>query len=203
LWDNRKETIVNNESSEIIRMLNSAFNAHTDSLIDFYPPEKQAEIDEMNERLYESVNNGVYKTGFASNQCAYEKSFKELFSTLDDMDALLGERKFLLGDKITESDIRFFTTLIRFDMVYYVHFKCNWRMIKDYPNLSGYLRSLYQIPEIKKTCHFDHIKEHYYKSHRFINPTGIVPLGPKIDMDAPHDRGKAEFYESVRSGNLS
>ena len=119
------------------------------------------------------------------------------------MDQILGERKFLLGDKITESDIRFFTTLIRFDMVYYVHFKCNLRMIKDYPNLSGYLRSLYQIPEIKKTCHFDHIKEHYYKSHRFINPSGIVPLGPELDLDAPHKRGAAEFYESVRSGNLS
>ncbi len=203
LWDNRKETIVNNESSEIFRILNSSFNAHTDSLIDFYPAEKQSEINEMNERLYESVNNGVYKCGFACNQNAYEKSFRVLFKSLDEMDQILGERKFLLGDKITESDIRFFTTLIRFDMVYYVHFKCNLRMIKDYPNLSGYLRSLYQIPEIKKTCHFDHIKEHYYKSHRFINPSGIVPLGPELDLDAPHKRGAAEFYESVRSGNLS
>lgn len=203
LWDNRKETIVNNESSEIVRILNSAFNNYTDSLIDFYPDEKKTEIDEMNERLYESVNNGVYKTGFATNQAAYDKSFKELFKTLDEMDKLLGERKFLIGDKITESDVRFFTTLIRFDMVYYVHFKCNWRMIQDYPNLSHYLRSLYQIPEIKKTCHFDHIKEHYYGSHRFINPHGIIPLGPKLDLEAPHNRGKAEFYESVRSGNLS
>ena len=196
LWDNRKETIVNNESSEIIRILNSSFNALTDSQIDLYPKEKQADIDALNERLYESVNNGVYKTGFATNQTAYEASFKELFKALDEMDQLLGDRQFLTGNKITESDVRFFTTLIRFDMVYYLHFKCNKKMIRDYPNLSEYVRCLYQIPEIKKTCHFDHIKEHYYTSHKCINPYGIIPLGPEMNLDAPHHRGKPEFYES-------
>lgn len=196
LWDNRKETIVNNESSEIIRILNSSFNALTDSQIDLYPKEKQADIDALNERLYESVNNGVYKTGFATNQTAYEASFKELFKALDEMDQLLGDRQFLTGNKITEADVRFFTTLIRFDMVYYLHFKCNKKMIRDYPNLSEYVRCLYQIPEIKKTCHFDHIKEHYYTSHKFINPYGIIPLGPEMNLDAPHHRGKPEFYES-------
>ena len=203
LWDNRKDTIVNNESSEIIRILNTSFNNHTDSLIDFYPQHLQEEIDEMNERIYEPVNNGVYKAGFAQTQGAYNQAVKELFKTLDEMDGILGERKFLLGDKITEADIRFFTTLIRFDLVYYVHFKCNLRLIKDYPNLSEYLRSLYQIPEIKSTCHFDHIKEHYYTSHRFINPHGIIPIGPQMDLNAPHSRGKPDFFQSVRSGNLS
>ncbi len=203
LWDNRKETIVNNESSEIVRMLNSSFNAYTDSTIDLYPEPLRAKIDAINDIIYDNVNNGVYKTGFAANQAAYEKSFRALFATLGEMDQLLGRQKYLVGDKITEADIRFFTTLLRFDVVYYVHFKCNYRLIRDYENLSGYLRSLYQIPEIKKTCFFDHIKEHYYKSHRWINPSGIVPCGPELDLERAHDRGNPTFFTEVRTGNLS
>ncbi len=201
LWDNRKETIVNNESSEILRILNSSFNALTDSTIDLYPEEKREEIDSFNERIYESVNNGVYKTGFANSQEAYNKASKELFRVLDEMEIVLGERQFLAGDKITEADIRFFTTLIRFDAVYFTHFKCNLKMIRDYENLSGYMRSLYQIPEIKQTCHFDHIKEHYYTSHKFINPTGIIPLGPELKLDEPHNRGKIQFHQVNRANH--
>jgi putative glutathione S-transferase len=203
LWDYRHETIVNNESSEIIRMFNSSFDAYTESKIDLYPEELRPAIDEINDKIYTTVNNGVYKTGFAANQVAYEKSFLELFETLNEMEILLGRQKYLVGDKITEADIRFFTTLIRFDVVYYVHFKCNLRLIRDYENLSNYLRALYQIPEIKSTCYFDHIKQHYYQSHKFLNPRRIVPLGPVLELDAPHNRGKPEFYSSVRSGNLS
>lgn len=203
LWDNRKETIVNNESSEIIRMFNSSFNVFTDSSIDLYPESMREKIDKINERIYESVNNGVYRTGFASTQGSYEKAFKQLFATLDEMDQLLGQKKYLTGDKITEADIRFFTTLVRFDMVYYVHFKCNLKLIRDYPNLGPYLRSLYQIPEIKRTCFFDHIKEHYYLSHKWINPSGIVPLGPEFELDRSHDRGRAEFFMADKKGNLS
>lgn len=194
LWDNRKETIVNNESAEIMRILNSSFNSLTDSTIDLNPGEKREEINSVNERIYESVNNGVYKTGFATNQAAYEKSFRELFSTLDELDQLLATRKFLVGEKLTEADVRLFTTLIRFDAVYYVHFKCNWKKISEYPNLSEYIRGLYQIPEFKETCHFDHIKEHYYLSHKFINPHRIVPLGPVLSFEAPHSRGAVDYY---------
>lgn len=203
LWDNRKETIVNNESSEILRMLNSSFNAFTDSTIDLYPQELRKKIDSFNSLIYETVNNGVYKAGFASNQESYDRAYKALFNTLNEMDQHLGNHKYLTGDKITEADIRFFTTLLRFDPVYYVHFKCNYKLIRDYENLSAYLRSLYQIPEIKKTCFFDHIKEHYYLSHKWINPSGIIPAGPEFDLERPHHRGKAEFYTEVRSGNLS
>ncbi|MBA2405645.1 MAG: glutathione S-transferase family protein [Bdellovibrionales bacterium] len=203
LWDYRKETIVNNESSEIIRMLNSAFNAHSQSTIDLFPEPLQPEIEKINKKIYHKVNNGVYKTGFAASQMAYEKSFLELFETLDEMDKLLGQQKYLTGDKITEADIRFFTTLVRFDVVYYVHFKCNYKLIAQYENLYPYLRSLYQIPEIKSTCHFDHIKEHYYRSHKFINPSKLVPLGPLMELDAPHNRGAADFFSSVRTSHLS
>lgn len=203
LWDNRRETIVNNESSEIIRMLNSSFDALTDSTIDLYPEKLRDKINSINGQIYETVNNGVYKTGFAANQKAYDHAYQNLFATLNEMDLLLGKQKYLVGDKITEADIRFFTTLIRFDVVYYVHFKCNFRLIRDYENLSGYLRSLYQIPEIKKTCFFDHIKEHYYKSHKWINPSGIVPQGPELELERPHNRGNPEFYTEVRTGNLS
>ena len=203
LWDNRQETIVNNESSEIIRMLNSSFNAFTDSTIDLYPESARKKIDSINNLIYENINNGVYKAGFAANQEAYEKAYQALFQTLNEMDQLLGQQKYLVGEKITEADIRFFTTLLRFDPVYYVHFKCNLKLIRNYENLSGYLRSLYQIPEIKKTCFFDHIKEHYYRSHKWINPSGIIPAGPEMDLERPHDRGKPEFYTEVRTGNLS
>ncbi len=203
LWDNRKETIVNNESSEIIRILNTSFNAYTNSTIDLNPEEKRSEINTINEQFYESVNNGVYKTGFATNQKAYEKSFLELFEALDDLDTLLGTQKYLVGDKLTESDIRLFTTLVRFDVVYYFHFKCNLKKIAEYPNLSRYLRSLYQIPEFKETCHFEQIKEHYYTSHKFINPHKIIPLGPLLDLDAPHDRGAPEFYHLAKEKPLT
>lgn len=203
LWDNRKETIVNNESSEIIRMFNTSFNGLTDSPINLYPDKLKEKIDSINYQIYENVNNGVYKTGFASNQKSYDKAFHALFATLNEMDVLLGKQKYLVGEKITEADIRFFTTLIRFDVVYYVHFKCNYRLIRDYENLAGYLRSLYQIPEIKKTCFFDHIKEHYYKSHKWLNPSGIIPAGPQMELDLPHNRGKPEFHTEVRTGNLS
>lgn len=194
LWDNRKETILNNESSEIIRILNSAFNAHTDSIIDLYPSHLRHEIDKINQKVYEHVNNGVYRTGFAKTQEAYEKSFKMLFQTLDELEVILGSNTYLTGDKLTEADIRLFTTLVRFDPVYYVHFKCNWKRIKDYVNLFDYLKGLYQIPEIKSTCHFDHIKEHYYQSHKWLNPSGIVPMGPWQDLEASHDRGLPEFH---------
>lgn len=202
LWDNRRETIVNNESAEIMRMLNSSFNAYSDAEIDLYPVEQREKIDSINELIYETVNNGVYKAGFAKNQKAYENAYQALFQTLGEMDRHLGQHKFLVGDKITEADIRFFTTLVRFDPVYYVHFKCNFKLIRNYENLSGYLRCLYQIPEIKKTCFFDHIKEHYYLSHPWINPSGIVPLGPESDLELPHHRGLAEFYTTRQSSHL-
>jgi len=194
LWDNRKETIVNNESSDIIRILNSSFNSFTDSEIDLYPEFLRKEIDEMNSKVYDKINNGVYKAGFASSQIAYDHAFKDLFDALNEIENLLGNQPFLVGKKITEADIRLFTTLIRFDIVYYVHFKCNWRLIRDYPHLSNYLRSLYQIPEFQKTCFFDQIKEHYYKSHDWLNPNGIIPQGPEMELNTPHNRGKSEFH---------
>lgn len=203
LWDNRKETIVNNESAEIMRILNSSFNSLSTSTINLTPLEKQADINAMNERLYESVNNGVYKTGFAANQKAYEKAFLLLFETLEELETLLANQKFLVGEKLTESDIRFFTTLVRFDVVYYLHFKCNLKRIADYPNLSNYLRCLFQIPEFKSTCHFDHIKEHYYTSHKFLNPQRIIPLGPLMNLDAPHNRGAVEYYHNEHQAPLA
>jgi glutathionyl-hydroquinone reductase len=202
LWDNRKETIVNNESSEIIRILNSSFNAYTDSEIDLYPEELRSEIDSINNLVYDNINNGVYKTGFASTQESYDKAFKNLFTTLDEIEVRLGKQPFLVGKKITEADIRIFTTLVRFDYVYYVHFKCNWRLIRDYPHLSNYLRCLYQIPEVKSTCHFDHIKEHYFKSHVWLNPKGIVPQGPEMDLEGPHNRGKSEFHLTPHTSSI-
>ncbi len=196
LWDSKQKKIINNESSEIIRMLNTSFNHLTDSVIDLYPPRLRSEIDQINEHIYENINNGVYKTGFASNQKAYEESFERLFITLEEIEERLKRHPFLVGDRITEADIRLFTTLIRFDCVYYLHFKCNWRRISDYHNLYHYMKSIYQLPEVKATCHFDHIKEHYFKSHPWINPQGIIPLGPEEYLDSPHDRGKVRFHES-------
>jgi glutathionyl-hydroquinone reductase len=198
LWDNRLETIVNNESSEIIRMFNTSFNSLTESTIDLYPEALRSEIDAINEKIYEDINNGVYKTGFAASQEAYEKYFKLLFERLNELEMILSQSQYLVGDRVTEADIRLFTTLLRFDPVYYVHFKCNYKMIREYPNLHNYLKSLYQIPEIKKTCHFDHIKEHYYLSHRWLNRSKIIPLGPALDLDSPHDRGEAEFHHLIR-----
>ena len=190
LWDRQRNTIVSNESADIIRMLNGAFAASATSDIDYSPEGLRAQIDEVNARVYRYVNNGVYRCGFATSQKAYEKAFAALFETLDWLDERLAARRYLLGEQITEADWRLFTTLLRFDAVYFGHFKANLRRISDYPQLSGYTRELYQVAGVKATVDFRHIKQHYYFSHRMINPTGIVPVGPRLDLDAPHGRGK-------------
>lgn len=188
LWDRRQGTIVSNESSEIIRMFNEAFDDLGAREGDYYPPALVEIIDTVNARVYEDVNNGVYKAGFATRQAAYETAYTDLFDALDWLDDKLGRQLYLAGPPLTEADIRLFTTLVRFDAVYYSHFKCNKRRIDDYPNLSNYLRALYQSPGVRETVDMDHIKHHYYGSHRQINPTGIVPLGPELQLDAPYDR---------------
>jgi putative glutathione S-transferase len=190
LWDKERRTIVNNESSEIIRMLNSAFARFTDVRTDYYPAALRNEIDDVNRGIYADVNNGVYRAGFATTQAAYEEAFLALFARLDAVEARLGRHRWLAGDQQTEADWRLFTTLVRFDAVYFGHFKCNLRRIADYPNLSNYLRDLYQTPGIAETVDFDHIKRHYYGSQLRINPTGIVPLGPALDLTTPHDRAR-------------
>lgn len=197
LWDKEMKTIVNNESSEIIRIFNSAFDHLTHSYIDLYPEKMRDEIDKINSMVYDKINNGVYKVGFAGNQKAYERAFDELFDALDVVERILGDQPFLAGDLLTEADIRIFTTLIRFDAVYNGHFKCNKYRISDFHNLQNYLKAIYQLPEVKTTCHFDHIKEHYYKSHKWINPTQIVPKGPVLDLDSSHDRPEIRFYRKV------
>lgn len=189
LWDKKTQSIVNNESSEIIRIFNREFNSLTGNELDFYPEEKRAEIDEINEFVYHSINNGVYKAGFATTQDAYEQAVVDLFNALDSLDTKLGKQRYLTGDTVTEADWRLFTTLVRFDAVYVGHFKCNLRRIADYTNLSGYLRELYQYPGIAETVNFDHIKRHYYFSHTMINPTQVIPLGPDLNLEAPHGRG--------------
>lgn len=188
LWDKATGRIVNNESAEIMRMLNREFDALGDASRDFCPEELRAEIDRINAFVYDRVNNGVYKAGFATTQDMYEHAFDALFDALDDLDGRLAWQRWLVGNRLTEADWRLFTTLVRFDAVYVGHFKCNTRRIADYPNLSGYLRDLYQVPDVAATVRFDHIKRHYYVSHRTINPTGIVPKGPDLDLDAPHGR---------------
>ncbi len=188
LWDKKTATIVNNESSEIIRMLNSAFDAFTEVKTDFYPEALRGEIDAINAMVYDKINNGVYKAGFATTQAAYERHVVALFEALDDLESRLGQRRYLAGDQITEADWRAFTTLIRFDSVYYGHFKTNIRTIEAYPNLSNYLRDLYQQPGVAETVNFHHIKTHYYYSHDTINPTRVVPVGPQLDYDRPHNR---------------
>ena len=188
LWDRERETIVSNESADIIRMLNSAFNQVTGNELDFYPESLRQEIDVLNEEIYNNVNNGVYRAGFATTQQAYEEAFGDLFRVLDKLEERLGQQRYLTGNQITEADWRLFTTLVRFDAVYYGHFKCNLRRIQDYDNLYGYLRDLYQQPGIANTVHFDHIKQHYYYSHPSINPTRIVPLGPELDLTTSHGR---------------
>ena len=190
LWDKEKETIVSNESADIIRMFNSAFDGleGVDSDLDFYPTELREQIESVNERVYHTVNNGVYKAGFATAQDKYEQAYTELFESLDWLEQILSGQRYLTGNRITEADWRLFTTLNRFDAVYYSHFKCNRRMIRDYPNLSGYLRELYQVPGVAETVDIDQIKRHYYVSQRTINPTQIVPVGPELDFDAPHGR---------------
>jgi len=188
LWDKKRRTIVNNESAEIIRMLNSEFDAFGDASVDFYPPALRAEIDAINAPVYEHVNNGVYRAGFATSQEAYEEAWSALFEELDALEQQLSRRRYLCGDRPTEADWRLFTTLVRFDAVYYSHFKCNRQRLVDYPNLWGYTRDLYQVPGVADTVNLEHIKRHYYWSHVSINPTRIVPLGPAIDFSAPHDR---------------
>jgi len=188
LWDTKSKTIVSNESSEIIRMLNSAFNHLTDNLNDYYPESLQDDIDGLNDRVYDTINNGVYRAGFATSQAAYEKAFHVLFDSLDWVESILSRQRYLAGSEITEADWRLFTTLIRFDAVYVGHFKCNLKRIADYPSISAYLRELYQVEGVAETVNFDHIKTHYYKSHHTINPTGVVPLGPEQDFTAPHGR---------------
>jgi len=188
LWDRQRATIVNNESSDIIRMFNSEFDAVGESTLDFYPESLRAEIDRINDYVYPKINNGVYRCGFATTQAAYEAAFDELFEALDTIEDRLASHRYLVGDRITEADWRLFTTLVRFDAVYVGHFKCNLRRIADYPNLSGYLRDLYQSPGIESTVNFDHIKRHYYVSHVTINPTGIVARGPELDLHLPHGR---------------
>ncbi|MGI9506720.1 MAG: glutathione S-transferase family protein [Geminicoccaceae bacterium] len=189
LFDKQKQTIVSNESSEIIRMFNSAFDGIGATDGDYCPPAEQAAIDEINAEVYDTVNNGVYKAGFATTQEAYEDAVIPLFRTLDKLERRLAGQRFLVGDRITEADWRLFTTLVRFDPVYVGHFKCNFRRIADYPNLFAYTRALYQWPGVAETVDFHHIKNHYYGSHTTINPTRIVPKGPHIDWTAPHDRG--------------
>ena len=188
LWDKKTGTIVSNESAEIIRMFNSAFDAFAKPSPDFYPKALRPAIDEINETVYHKVNNGVYKAGFATTQEAYEENVHALFDTLDMLDRRLQQRRYLTGDRLTEADWRLFTTLVRFDPVYVGHFKCNIRRIADYPALSGYLRELYQMPGIAQTVNFEHIKNHYYGSHDTINPTGIVPVGPVLDLLEAHGR---------------
>ena len=190
LWDKQRETIVSNESAEIIRMLNSAFDAFGDATLDFYPEPLRSEIDTLNDFIYPNVNNGVYRAGFATTQEAYEEAFGQLFGALDKLEDTLSTQRYLTGSSLTEADWRLFTTLLRFDPVYVGHFKCNLRRIADYPNLWNYTRELYQVPGVAPTVDMEHIKGHYYRSHKTINPTGIVPLGPDIDFSAPHDRAR-------------
>jgi len=189
LWDKLNRCIVNNESSEIVRIFNRSFGNFDDFNVDLYPEDLEDEIDRLNDRIYPNVNNGVYKAGFATSQEAYEDAVEGLFDTLHYLEGLLDTRRYLTGDTITEADWRLFPTLVRFDPVYVGHFKCNIQRIADFKNLSGYLKDLYQQPGIAETCNFDHIKRHYYGSHPTINPSGVVPKGPIMDLDSPHGRG--------------
>jgi putative glutathione S-transferase len=188
LWDRQTKTIVSNESSEIVRMLNSAFDAFTPVRTDYYPEPLRGQIDAINAVVYERVNNGVYRCGFAGSQAAYDRAFDALFSTLDELETRLDRSPYLVGEAPTEADWRLFTTLVRFDAVYYVHFKCNQHRIAEYPNLSRLLRGLYRVPGVAETVDMDHIKRHYYMSHPHLNPSGIVPKGPVLDFLA--DNGK-------------
>ncbi len=189
LWDAKEGTIVNNESSEIIRMLNREFDAWGDAALDLYPEDLRQEIDAINELVFRTVNNGVYRAGFATRQEPYEEAYDALFATLEELEARLARQPYLAGDRMSEADWRLFTTLLRFDPVYYGHFKCNKRRLIDTPNLWAYTRQLYQVPGVAETVNMHHIKQHYYGSHRTVNPTGVVPRGPDLDFTAPHDRG--------------
>ncbi|MGK0224226.1 MAG: putative glutathione S-transferase [Limisphaerales bacterium] len=188
LWDKQTQTIVSNESSEIIRMFNTAFNHLTGSTADYYPAALSETIHALNERIYDTINNGVYRAGFATTQTAYEAAFHALFDSLDWVEGLLTQQRYLAGDQLTEADWRLFTTLIRFDAVYFGHFKTNRQLLADYPAISGYVRELYQVPGVAESVSFEHIKTHYYASHRTINPTGVIPVGPAQDFSATHGR---------------
>jgi len=194
LWDKQRRTIVSNESPEIIRMLNSAFAAFTDDRTDYYPQALREEIDAVNDRVFKDVNTGVYRAGFATTQDAYEEGFRDVFAALDWVEARLSRQRYLLSTQLTEADWRLFTTIVRFDAVYYSHFKCNQRRIADYRNLSNYLRDLLQLPGVAETVNMDHIKRHYYMSMPAINPTRIVPLGPALDFTVGHDRGRFDSH---------
>ncbi|KNC68740.1 glutathione S-transferase family protein [Pseudoalteromonas ardens] len=189
LWDKHTQRIVSNESSEIIRMFNSAFNELTGNTDDYYPEALRPDIDDINDFVYHKINNGVYKAGFATEQAAYEEALQALFEALEQLEQKLSKQRYLVGDTLTEADWRLFTTLIRFDSVYHGHFKCNLKQIENYPNLAGYIRELYQWPNVAETVDFYHIKRHYYFSHTMINPTQVVPVGPDIDYSQPHHRG--------------
>lgn len=188
LWDKKLQRIVSNESSEIIRMFNSAFDELTGNRLNLYPATLRPEINRLNDAIYPAVNNGVYRAGFATSQGAYEEAFDDVFAELDSLEKLLSAKRYLAGEYLTEADVRLFTTLIRFDAVYHGHFKCNLRRITDYPNLSNWVRELYQLPGVAETVDFVHIKHHYYASHATINPTGIVPKGPALAFSGEHDR---------------
>jgi glutathionyl-hydroquinone reductase len=190
LWDRDRHTIVNNESSEIIRMLNSEFDEFGDTTVDLYPEGLCSEIDETNAFVYDAINNGVYRCGFATTQAAYEQSFRKLFAALDTIEERLGRQRYLVGDRFTEADLRLFPTLVRFDAVYYSHFKCNLRRVSQYRNLSNYTREIYQMPGVAETVDLPGIKLGYYGGMRHLNPSGIIPLGPELDFSAPHNRGK-------------
>jgi putative glutathione S-transferase len=189
LWDKEHGTIVSNESSEIIRMFNSAFDDITDNTLDFWPQAQRDAIEDVNARIYNTINNGVYKAGFATTQAAYDAAVVPLFDSLDWLESRLSDTRYLMGDTVTEADWRLFTTLARFDLVYHGHFKCNKRMLKDYPNLWGYTRELYQWAGVAETTKFDHFVRHYHYSHDTINPNRIVPITPDLDWNAPHNRG--------------
>ncbi len=187
LWDKKKQTIVNNDSRDLMRMLNTSFDrfAKRPSLA---PAHLQPKVDEMLDAIYDTYNNGVYRAGFAMSQEAYEEACRDVFKTLDRCEEILSKQRFLCGNVFTEADVAMFTTSLRFDLVYYSHFKCNIRRVQDYPNVWGFVRDVYQMPEVKKVCNLEHIKVHYYWSQTIVNPSRIVPLGPTLDLDAPHDR---------------
>ncbi|PQO24244.1 glutathione-dependent reductase [Rhodobacteraceae bacterium WD3A24] len=195
LWDKKRDTIVSNESAEIIRMFNSAFDAITGNTDDYWPEDLRDAIEPVNARIYDTVNNGVYKSGFATTQTAYDEAVHALFDSLDWIEALLGENRYLMGERVTEADWRLLPTLLRFDPVYHLHFKCNRRRIIDYPNLWGYTRELYQWPGVAGTLNLDHIVRHYHYCHDSINPHRIIPINPVIDFDAPHGRGRGAAAE--------
>ncbi len=197
LWDKERGRIVNNSEDDICRMFNDAFSGREVSAVDLFPADLAEEQDKLSKHIYEKINNGVYRAGFATRQARYERACREVFVALDEMEARLVKSRYLLGDRIVESDWRLFCTLVRFDAVYHLHFKCNLRRIVDYPNLQGYLMDLYQQPGIAASVNFDHIKRHYYMTHDAINPTRIVPIGPLLDLSQPHDRGKLSAGSSL------